>query len=93
MLAELKAIAGHIDERHKEGANMATLKKKAETLESKNDPKASVARGEADRAEDSYNTKHDNTLQELKNWKDSAGTRYSSLFDEVEAVVLFLFRN
>jgi hypothetical protein len=69
MLAELRAISQHIDERHKEGANMNTLKKKAETLESKNDPKASVARSEADRAEDSYNSKHDNTLQELKNWK------------------------
>ena len=92
-LAELKAIQAHIDERHKEGANMASLKKKAETLEGKNDPKAGVARSEADRAEETYNQKHDSSLNELKSWKDNAGSRYSSLFDEVEGVVGFLFRN
>jgi chromosome segregation ATPase len=90
-LAELKAMHSHIEERHKEGANMQSLKKKAETLEGKNDPKASVARGEADRAEDGYNQKHDSSLAELKEWKDNAGSRYSNLFDEVEAVVQHLF--
>ena len=71
---------------------MNALKKKAETLEGKNDPKASVARSEADRAEETYDTKHDGVVAELKAWKDGAGSRFSSLFDEIEAVVQFLFR-
>ena len=93
LMAELKAMQGHIDERHKLGATMASLQKKASTLEGKNDPKAGVARGEADRAEETYNRKHEDSLDELKAWKDSAGSRYSSLFDEVEAIVQYLFTN
>lgn len=91
-LAELKAIDAHIAERHKEGANMASLKKKAETLEGKNDPKATVARSEADRAEEVYVSKHDVVAAELKAWKDNAGSRYSNIFDQVEAIVGFLYR-
>jgi len=90
-LAELKALQAHIDERHREGANMQSLKKKAETLEGKNDPKASVARGEADRADESYSQKHDNSLAELKSWKDHAGSRYSNVFDQLESIVQHLF--
>ncbi len=71
---------------------MQTLKKKADTLEGKNDPKASVARGESDRAEEQYNQKHEDSLSELKTWKDNAGSRYSNLFDQVEAVVQHLFK-
>ena len=93
LIAELKAIQSRIDERHKLGAAMAAASKKASTLESKSDPKAGVARQEADRAEESYNRAHDDSLAELKGWKDSASSRYSSLFDEVELIVQHLFRN
>merc|ERR1711991_26098 len=88
-LAELKAMQQHVDERHKEGATMASLQKKATTLENKSDPKAAVARQEADRAEENYFRKHEESLAELKAWKDSASSRYSSIFDEVEGVVQF----
>lgn len=93
LMAELKAMQLHIDERHKLGAAMSTTSKKASTLEGKNDPKAGVARSEADRAEDNYNRAHDDSLAELKSWKDSASSRISSLFDEVELVVLYMFSN
>jgi hypothetical protein len=91
--AELKAMKVHIDERHKEGANMASAQKKAATLEGKNDPKAPSARAEADRIEESYNNKHEESLSELKAWKDNAGSRYSGLFDSVEEVVQYLFQH
>lgn len=47
--AELSAMKKHVQERHNAGAEMKKLVTKADGLEAKSDPKADVARAEADR--------------------------------------------
>jgi len=71
---------------------MLSLQKKADHAEGHDKDDATVARGEAERAEAAFEKKHDDSLEELKNWKATAGERYASFLAQVDVVAQFFFK-
>ncbi len=90
-MAELKALQSHVDERHHAGTEMLSMQKKAEHAESHSKDGATVVRSEADRAEAAFDKKHEESLSELKKWKETAGERYGAFLAQVEAVAHYFF--
>jgi hypothetical protein len=92
IIAELKAMQAHVDERHQAGVEMIPFKKKADQAEEKEKDDALVARAEADRAEEAFNTKHEASLEELKTWKNTAAERYASFLALADEVAQYFFK-